>query len=59
VTMIATQPLTHNEAWNTMVSGECRLFVAGESVWERNTKAVSHSSEQETVNGAGKKSRSK
>ena len=54
VTMIATQPLTHNEAWHTMVSGECRLFVAGESIWERNTKAVSHSSEQEMVKDVGK-----
>jgi glutamine amidotransferase len=27
VTMNATQPLTHNEAWYTMVSGEYRLFV--------------------------------
>jgi glutamine amidotransferase len=37
VTMIATQPLTNNEVWQTMVPGECRLFVTGESVWEKNT----------------------
>jgi len=44
VTMIATHPLTKNEAWHTMAPGECRLFVAGECVWECNTTAVLHAS---------------
>ena len=42
VTVIATQPLTKNEQWHIMAPGECRLFVAGDSVWERYTAPVSH-----------------
>ena len=49
VTMIATQPLTHNESWHTMVSGKCRLFVEGESFWARNTQGVTHSREQDLM----------
>ncbi|SMF06776.1 glutamine amidotransferase [Alteromonadaceae bacterium Bs31] len=44
VTMIATQPLTDNETWNSLAPGECRLFVEGESVWGKCTKAVLHAS---------------
>jgi predicted glutamine amidotransferase len=44
VTMIATQALTNNEAWHTMKPGECHLFVEGESVWQCDTNAVSHTS---------------
>jgi predicted glutamine amidotransferase len=52
VTMIATQALTNNEVWHTMAQGECRLFVAGESVWECQTTAVSHASAASLVHGA-------
>ncbi|MEX1665218.1 class II glutamine amidotransferase [Zhongshania arctica] len=52
VTMIATQALTNNEVWHTMAHGECRLFVAGESVWECHTRAVLHASAASQADGA-------
>jgi glutamine amidotransferase len=39
VTVIATRPLTDNEAWQVMAPGECRLFVDGESPWVVHTRA--------------------
>jgi glutamine amidotransferase len=31
--LVATQPLTRNEAWTTFQPGELRVFVRGEAVW--------------------------
>ena len=31
--LLATEPLTRNEAWVPFAAGECRVFVAGEPVW--------------------------
>jgi predicted glutamine amidotransferase len=31
--LIATEPLTRNEPWQTFAAGELRVFVAGEQVW--------------------------
>jgi predicted glutamine amidotransferase len=31
--VVATEPLTRNEAWVAMASGELQVFVGGESVW--------------------------
>jgi glutamine amidotransferase len=33
--LVATEPLTRNEAWEPMLPGELRVFVAGEEVWRR------------------------
>jgi predicted glutamine amidotransferase len=35
--LIATEPLTRNEAWIPFDPGELRVFVAGESAWHRRT----------------------
>jgi glutamine amidotransferase len=32
--LVATEPLTRNEAWAPMPAGELRVFVAGEPVWQ-------------------------
>ena len=34
--LLATEPLTRNEAWQPLTSGELRVYAAGEEVW-RNT----------------------
>ncbi|CAN5919305.1 class II glutamine amidotransferase [soil metagenome] len=33
--LLATEPLTRDEAWMPFVAGESRVFVAGEPVWHR------------------------
>jgi hypothetical protein len=33
--LIATEPLTSNEAWQPFAPGELKVFVAGEQVWSR------------------------
>jgi glutamine amidotransferase len=33
--LIATEPLTSNEAWQPFASGELKVFVAGEQVWSQ------------------------
>jgi predicted glutamine amidotransferase len=33
--LLATEPLTRNEAWTPFAAGELRVFVAGASVWQR------------------------
>jgi len=33
--LVATEPITRNEAWRPFAAGELRVFVAGESVWHR------------------------
>jgi glutamine amidotransferase len=33
--LLATEPLTRNEAWVPFSAGELRVFVAGEPVWQR------------------------
>ena len=33
--LVATEPLTRNEAWVPFAAGELRVFVAGESVWQQ------------------------
>jgi predicted glutamine amidotransferase len=42
--LLATQPLTRNEAWLPFDSGELRVFVAGEPVWRHTPRpACAHS----------------
>ncbi len=36
VTVIATEPLTSNEQWNTCESGEWRLWQGGETLQQGN-----------------------
>jgi len=38
--LIATEPLTRNEAWTPFGAGELRVFVAGEPVWQRVPRPV-------------------
>ena len=38
VTVIATQPLTNNEAWQKMQSGQMNVFRLGEMVFTRLDK---------------------
>lgn len=38
--LVATEPLTRNEAWVPFGAGELRVFVAGESVWHRCAQAL-------------------
>jgi glutamine amidotransferase len=42
VTVIATEPLTNNETWQQMKSGEFRVFKDGDSVWCGYTNPVEH-----------------
>lgn len=42
VTVIATEPLTDNEAWNKMKSGESRLFELGECIRHHQGTPRSH-----------------
>lgn len=37
--LVATEPLTRNEAWTPFRAGELRVFVAGEPVWQRAGRA--------------------
>lgn len=39
--VIATQPLTRNESWNTFAPGELRVFVDGGGVWQQVPHATS------------------
>jgi glutamine amidotransferase len=38
--VIATAPLTHDEPWEAMATGESRLFVDGEMVWQHHCKTT-------------------
>lgn len=31
--LVATEPLTTDEAWTSLTTGECRVFVDGTQVW--------------------------
>jgi glutamine amidotransferase len=33
IVIVATEPLTAEEAWQPLGPGECRVFVDGEEVW--------------------------
>ncbi|MEX8518338.1 MAG: class II glutamine amidotransferase [Leptothrix sp. (in: b-proteobacteria)] len=37
--LVATEPLTRNEAWVPFAAGELQVFVAGEAVWRRTGPA--------------------
>jgi len=39
--LVATEPLTRNEAWTPFGSGELQVFVAGEPVWQRAARSES------------------
>ena len=38
--LVATEPLTRNEAWVPFVPGELRVFVAGEPVWQQSPRTA-------------------
>ena len=38
--VVATEPLTRNEPWTAFGAGEMRVFVAGETVWQRSPRPV-------------------
>ncbi len=40
--LLATEPLTRNEAWVPFAAGESRVFVAGEPVWRHVPNASRH-----------------
>jgi glutamine amidotransferase len=39
--LVATEPLTRNEAWVPFKAGEMQVFVGGESVWQRAPRVTS------------------
>ncbi len=42
MTVIATRPLTHDEAWRHFVPGELRAFADGRCVWHRHAPGVAN-----------------
>ena len=51
--VVATEPLTRNETWLPMASGELQVFVGGESVWQRLQPDAPASVESRAVPAAG------
>lgn len=46
--VIATEPLTNNEQWTAMKSGEGRMFVNGESAWCDFGPQIEHKKNEQT-----------